>query len=433
MAHVIDSARDFQADLRALLVRFNMTTACLVPIGSAVTTLSDEEQTESEASECEFDVDLGLVDFIERYFANWDPIGRSQKSYSRMFELLRRKAHTACQKNADGLDELRQTISEQDRRISKLRSCLVELSGEVITNSSDDHLIRRVFDVHHHQQEKLEQLGAAIAGLKHTIEGQDEVNRDLESQLASLQESAAAMRSAADRQTMTIRKMNETESRLCELLHVPTDSLIDSVSNVIQDSGNFRAIQAIHNEVRGILADGNQPDDLVSLSRRALTRQNNDRQIRSILNRISPAAQGQATLNHAENCAASYRLLYDQNQGLLNGFAQILEIVGSKCVTNDVIVSTTIQAVKTLTRQPQEVLCRIAKEFCGSEMEPTEQDIVRQFRRDRESLTNLQKAYTDFEAAASRFIDIPKCSKKPDFLKVTIKTLENRQNDSKLL
>jgi hypothetical protein len=151
------------------------------------------------------------------------------------------------------------------------------------------------------------------------------------------------------------------------------------------------------------------------------------------LSRICPAAQEQATLNHAESCAASYRLLYDRNQELLNGFAQILEIVGSKSVTDDMIVRTTIQAVKALSRQPQEVLSRIATEFCGLEIEPTEEGIVRQFKGLRERLINLQKTSADFEAAASIFIEIPKGSKKPDFLKLTIRTLENRQNDSKLL
>jgi hypothetical protein len=58
--------------------------------------IEEEGQIESE-----FDIDLGLFDEIEWYFVNRDPIGRSQKMYSRMFELLRRKAQTACQKKAD--------------------------------------------------------------------------------------------------------------------------------------------------------------------------------------------------------------------------------------------------------------------------------------------------------------------------------------------
>jgi N12 class adenine-specific DNA methylase len=149
------------------------------------------------------------------------------------------------------------------------------------------------------------------------------------------------MKSTADLQAMTIRKMNATESRLCELLRVPTDSLFDSASHVIEESGNFRAIQAIHNKVRRILANEHQPNDMTSLSKRLLTQQNS--QIRSILTAICPAAQEQATLNHAESCVASDRLLCDQNQELLKEFAQILEMVGSKCVTNNVIISTTIQ------------------------------------------------------------------------------------------
>jgi hypothetical protein len=199
---------------------------------------------------------------------------------------------------------------------------------------------------------------------------------------------------------------------------------------------------AIQNEVCQRLSDGNEPGDLVSLSKRLVAR---DGRLHSILNQIAAAPEGQTVVDHAEVCVGSYRALYRQIHEYLNAFRQILEALGSESAQNEAIVERTIQAVNAVGSRPREILVRIAKsvaELCGNPANPDVDQIVEQLlqfskrvKSERESLTDLQKVFADFELNLAKVIEIPKDSKRrpSDVIRLILKTLHNRQIDAKLI
>jgi hypothetical protein len=448
VARLIGRIGDFQDALREWLVRNNVTTSFLVAV-ERVQPGEEEDKVEEESVEYEFDGDLELLDFVDRCERDRQMIRRNAFSFDRLFHLLKVKARRATDGSLAGVSDLGRIVDQQERRIGALRHIVLDflqISEDAVDAESDEQLATSLDELRRKQQEGTEESERQISLLTEGMRVREVRAAELESEIRQLKEEMCVMKSHMDGHTMDLRQLTGMHEKVAHLLHCPRDGICEAVSQVLRDSNEssaeLRKIQSVCNEVRGILANGSDCTDLVTLARNCVGSRKEDEQFRLVLDKICVSTPGQRRIDQCQSCVRAYETLRSQNSDLLAGYQTLSGILDIPFTGNP---ETIIAGTRVIAERSAASLTKIAKALSGlSGLSPCSaedsilgqiDEIRRQTDIDRETLTVFQRIYSELENRLCAFLEMPKNSKKSpcEFVQIMLKALEARQSDVRIL
>jgi hypothetical protein len=443
---LLDAVREFQEGLKELLIRFNITTSFLVLLETP-----EERLDEPDEPVFAFDTSLGLIEFIEMCQRNQEAIARKSENCGRCFDILNSKSrlliashekHVGSQSKEIG--DARKWLSDIIHSFDEPRDC---------TNESEESLFQIAMGLCHHSREQSANLGMDVETLMEAVKMREKTIEELSDRISSLEQSELVLEAE-------IQELTDRESALADLFKTRPESVIECAGSVLHDnsvslerlrdiadgatlSELSQKVVECYSEARDFLVtatDGSETDSLVEMARTLVRTGNEESEVRLILHRITPVHEDDTLIEHAQLCVQQYRCVVDQNQELLDGFANILSLTASNQCHGDQNPTVAIDSVKTFTTQARAFALYVSQsltDILGENGEDVYQQFAHlstQMKDNRESLVALQRLLSDTELQLMKYLEVAHPKKgMHESVRILLRALDTRCVDRDVL